>query len=444
MNDSIAALTALADSGDTSGKSWDELEGLWVDAMDQRFQECRPRIKVLAQLAEKAGINRIGTLSDVVPLLFAHTAYKSYPEAFIEKNRWDRMNLWLSTLGKYPVDNVNVGGVQDADEWIVRLHEAGHYVFATSGTSGKNSFLDQSAKDVAFANKLFIPARMRNAPRRPVFVLGPRKAPNRASASFNHVVAECGRPDAVYFLTDAELRITDLSRMARMRRRIGEGTAMPSEISGFEREIQLRQAANQAMLDTITEAIVKHRDEPIILFGLTPQLWAVVEAARARGLQDGCFHPDTLVISGGGTKGVKLPLDHVEQIRKFLGIPLGNFTQGYGMQEISTGASQVEKGRYEWPNWVVPLLLSDDGEMLNENRTGIQEGRLALFDVSIDARWGGIISGDKVTVDYETSPGGRSGPAILDISRYSDLQGGDDKLTCAGTIDSFVRGAVDE
>lgn len=443
MDDSIAALTALADSGDTSGKSWEELEGLWIDAIDRRFQECRPHIKVLAQLAEKASINRIEKLSDVVPLLFAHTVYKSYPEAFIEKNRWDRMNLWLSTLAKYPVGNVNVDGVRDADEWIARLHDAGHYVFATSGTSGKSSFLDQSAKDVAFANKLFIPARLRNAPRRPVFVLGPRKAPNRASASFNHVVAVCGRPDAVYFLTDAELRITDLSQMTRMRRKIGEGTATPSEISEFEQDMKLRQNASQAMLGSIADAIMKHRHEPIILFGLTPQLWTVVEAARARGLPDGCFHPDTLVISGGGTKGVKLPLDHVEQIQKFLGIPPENFTQGYGMQEISTGASQVEKGRYEWPNWVVPLLLSDDGETLNENRTGIQEGRLALFDVSIDARWGGIISGDKVTVDYEASPRGRSGPAILNIARYSDLQGGDDKLTCAGTIDSFVRGAVD-
>ena len=41
------------------------------------------------------------------------------------------------------------------------------------------------------------------------------------------------RPDAVYFLTDAELRITDLSAMARMRRRIGEGTATPAEIAEF-------------------------------------------------------------------------------------------------------------------------------------------------------------------------------------------------------------------
>jgi hypothetical protein len=67
-----------------------------------------------------------------------------------------------------------------------------------------------------------------------------------------------------------------------------------------------------------------------------------------------------------------------------------------------------------------------------------------LFDVSIDGRWGGIISGDRVVVDYDPSLTGRAVPAVTEIARYSDLEGGDDKLTCAGTIDSFVRGAVGE
>ena len=35
-------------------------------------------------------------------------------------------------------------------------------------------------------------------------------------------------------------------------------------------------------------------------------------------------------------------------------------------------------------------------------------------------------------------------PAVTEIARYSEFEGGDDKLTCAGTIDSFVRGAVGE
>ncbi len=91
----------------------------------------------------------------------------------------------------------------------------------------------------------------------------------------------------------------------------------------------------------------------------------------------------------------------------------------------------------------MPLVLDDGGEKLL-GAEGKVTGRMALFDVSIDGRWGGIISGDRVVMDYDPSPSGRTVPAVTEIARYSELEGGDDKLTCAGTIDSFVRGAVGE
>src|SRR5882757_6098609 len=175
MTSSIQTLMALSQLDDPTSRIWVELEPLWVAAMNERFQECRSKVKILDQLAEKAGISSINRLEDVVPLLFAHTVYKSYPDAFIDRGRWDRMNLWLNTLSKHPVENVDIEGIDDADEWIKRLHAANHYVFATSGTSGKNSFLNQSADDVAFANSVTTPKHI--APNsRPIFVLGPRKA----------------------------------------------------------------------------------------------------------------------------------------------------------------------------------------------------------------------------------------------------------------------------
>ena len=57
---------------------------------------------------------------------------------------------------------------------------------------------------------------------------------------------------------------------------------------------------------------------------------------------------------------------------------------------------------------------------------------------------GVIVTGDRVVMDFSPSPQGRAGPSVLEISRYSELEGGDDKLTCAGTIDAFVRGAIGE
>ena len=444
MTDSIKALMSQVDLDDPFNLTRDVLEPLWVDAINRRFQECRGRVRILDQLAEAAGINEVNSLEEVVPLLFAHTAYKSYPESFVDRGQWDRMNLWLNTLSKHPVEGVDVDGIGDADDWIARLHDAGHYVFATSGTSGKNSFLNQSGQDVTFADGAAIPKGIPQNRSRPVFVLGPRKAPNRASQTFTHMVEVVGRPGDVHFLTDAELKISDLSSMARMRRRIGDGTAAPSEIAEFEEGIKFRREIADQMLDGMIDKILAHRQEPSLIVGLTPQLFRVVEAARKRGVPEGGFHPETRVISGGGAKGFDLPADHVEQIMAFMGLTLDTFTQGYGMQEASSGGRMNEWGRYEFPGWIVPLLLDDSGEKLLDTHEGKVAGRMALFDVSIDGRWGGIISGDRVVIDCDPSPSGRTVPAVTEITRYSELEGGDDKLTCAGTIDSFVRGAVGE
>ncbi|MFT4027569.1 MAG: hypothetical protein QM676_12315, partial [Novosphingobium sp.] len=71
---------------------------------------------------------------------------------------------------------------------------------------------------------------------------------------------------------------------------------------------------------------------------------------------------------------------------------------------------------------------------------GKVEGRAAFFDLSMDGRWGGVISGDKIEIDYTPCACGARSPSISDtIARYADLSG-DDKIGCAGTVDAYVRG----
>ncbi|CAH2917693.1 MAG: hypothetical protein CPSOU_3107 [uncultured Paraburkholderia sp.] len=65
-----------------------------------------------------------------------------------------------------------------------------------------------------------------------------------------------------------------------------------------------------------------------------------------------------------------------------------------------------------------------------------------MIDLLADGRWGGVISGDKVTVEFGHGIDGVRTPIIRDVVRYRDLPGGDDKLSCAGTIDAYVRGEV--
>src|SRR6202034_3452427 len=123
-----------------------DLRELQLQALRERFAEKRLQIPILARRAKETGIAEIRSLDDVVPLLFTHTNYKSYPESFVDKGQWANMNLWLQTLSSQPVRNVRLDGVRDADVWLAHLGDAGHHVFASSGTSCKCSSLAQTSK----------------------------------------------------------------------------------------------------------------------------------------------------------------------------------------------------------------------------------------------------------------------------------------------------------
>ena len=96
--------------------------------------------------------------------------------------------------------------------------------------------------------------------------------------------------------------------------------------------------------------------------------------------------------------------------------------------------------RYHIPPWVVPLVLDKSGDTLLPIVDGEYEGRAAFFDLSLDGRWGGVISGDRISIDFSPCACGAKSPSIRDdIARFADLEG-DDKIGCAGTVDAYVRG----
>ena len=83
-----------------------------------------------------------------MPLLFPHTAYKSYPESFLIEEKWDRLGKWLGTVSPYPISPIETADVADIDDWIERLQAKGHYVSCSSGTTGKSAMLIASDKDM--------------------------------------------------------------------------------------------------------------------------------------------------------------------------------------------------------------------------------------------------------------------------------------------------------
>ncbi len=82
-------------------------------------------------------------------------------------------------------------------------------------------------------------------------------------------------------------------------------------------------------------------------------------------------------------------------------------------------------------------------------REGVQTGRAAFYDLLNESHWGGVISGDEITIDWDTPcQCGRSSVHIAhDIMRYSEKEGvEDDRISCSATqqvndeVVNFMRG----
>ena len=425
-----------------------DLLPLQLRAAQELFQQRREQIPLISRRAEDAGITEIRSLDDLVPLLFAHTVYKSYPASFIEQGRWDRMLQWLNTLSVEDVTEVDMAGVTNVDEWIDRLWAHGHMVLATSGSSGKCSFLNHTRGDSELKKRHFKYTVgwpfVSSSPTRTVFWLAPLKGPNSAIEAGNFNAENWGRPGGVFALTDQELKISEISQMAAMRKRMAEGTATPDEIAAFEASAQAKGQAGRASFLKLVDELLDRRHEPLFISGMWAQHMAIIERARERGINDGEFHADTVMNAGGGIKGVPLPADYKEQVHRFYGNVIT--PGGYGMTEMAQLNPRCEAGRYHHAPGLIWLILDKTGERLvtpADGIDGVVEGRFGFLDLLYEGRWGGLITGDKVTVDFaHRCPCGRSGPTLLDnITRFSDA-GEEDHIGCAGTIDGYIRGAL--
>lgn len=424
-----------------------DLEPAQRQALQELFAVRRTQIPLLARRAEDAGLERIRGFADAVPLLFAHTVYKSYPHSFVEQGRWDRMLQWLQTLSVSKVTDVDVGGVRDIDDWLERLWSAGHAVLATSGSSGKCSFLNHTMQDRARKTEHFKYSvgwpYIRSSPTRELFWLGPGFGRNSAVEAFISNAENWGRPGDVHSLSQP-LRISDVSRMAAMRKRMADGSATPDEIAAFEAEQVRRSTESRDDFYRLVERLLSLRREPIYVTGLWSQHMAIIARARELGVGDGEFHAETIVGAGGGIKGISLPPDYKEQVARFYGNVIRPVS--YGMTELALLMPRCEAERYHIPPGLIALPLDEPGERLltaADGPDGIVTARFGFVDLVYEGRWSGLITGDKIQMDLkDRCPCGRWGHTILDtITRFAQ-SGQDDHIGCAGTIDAYIRGSV--
>lgn len=449
MGQFVERLTHLIDAGDRYNIPFGELRDAQVAAMNERFQERRERIKLVGLRAKEAGIAELRSHEDAVRLLLPHTAYKSYPEGWIAQQRWDKLSKWLDTVSSYRVPVNEVSDVDGMDRWVERLGAKGFFVSCSSGTTGKSAMLVASQQDMDWCRKEAVatyawgsgitPARDRR-----MFGMAPVAHVPRNLVTGEAYVSALQDPNVPRFAYPVPpITVGALTHMVVLRKAMADGTAKPEDVAEFERISAERQKLVADAVGITARAVVEARHHKLHVTGLWAGLYEVARAVRDMGYSAKDFHPENSIYVGGGLKRAKLPADYREFVYETFNIRPERNYQNYSMQELHSGMPRCRAGgRYHVPPWVVPLILDKAGDSLLPIAATEYEGRAAFFDLSIDGRWGGVISGDRISIDFNPCRCGQRGASIRDdIVRYADLEG-DDKIGCAGTVDAYVRGVA--
>jgi hypothetical protein len=448
MGTAAEQLTSLVDSPNRYSIPHAELRAAQIEAANERLQERVGQIKLLAHRAREAGLSQVRKFSDLVPLLFAHTTYKSYPEGFVTDRKWDRLGKWLDTVSTQRVKEMDTSTVRDIDDWFSRLEAAGHFVSCSSGTTGKSAMMNASAADMAWAKRDSVAAfswgaGVTPAQDRHMFGLAPvASVPRNLAIRDGLRAALCDPASTPFIYPVPPITVGQITSMVALRKSIADGTAKPADIAAFEATSAARKEGVDRAVGISAEALVAARKEKLYVSGMWASLYKVAEAVRALGFSGQDFHADNTIYVGGGLKGAVLPPNYREYVFETFNISPQRVLQMYGMQEISTAMPRCKAGRYHVAPWLICLPLDEGGDQLLPMADGEVVGRAAFFDLSLDGRWGGVISGDRIAVDFGQCACGSQGPTIRDnIARYADLASGD-KITCAGTIDAYVRGVA--
>jgi hypothetical protein len=426
-----------------------EVEAVQLAAMNMRLDERRGQIKVLEKLADSQGIREIATLDDMAPLLMPHDIYKSYPVSLLARQRFDQITTWLSRLTRHDPTGVDVSGCDSIDSWLTKLRaETPLDVATSSGSTGTCSFFPKSKRDyeisvmglrVQLAQKFGQEPRPGDIEDKIHAVVPLYREGHASTGAFPKYIRQAfGKGDDAFLHTAFNHKISsDLMWLAaRLRAAAAKGDASkvdvpPSLLARREEWERTQREMPEKQMEFINRMVKELKGQRVFAMGTSNMFYAVAK----RGLEEGVtatFSPDSVLMGGGGAKGVPLPDDLEEVICKFFGFE--RMTSGYGMTEVNSFSIRCEHDHYHVLPWVTVFQLDlETGQPLP--RQGVRTGRAAFFDMTQDSTWGGLVTGDLVTIDWDQPCAcGRTSVALQKkINRVSELQGGDDKISCAAT-----------
>ncbi|MFV8053045.1 hypothetical protein [Mycobacterium sp. 48b] len=427
-----------------------DLEELQREAMARRFAEHRESIEMVNKLATRLGVSSVEKFDDIVPLMFSHTAYKSYPAALLDNKRWDLLTRWLNKLTCYDLSHVDVRGAETIDEWLDCLESQTPVQLVTSsGTTGTFSIIpkdDDTTVEGMHIWKMMVFQTFGKEPTEDelhpaVDIIWPNYSEGRFGMTrmVPWLKREfTGGDESRFHALYSGAMDTDLMFLAnKMRAAAAKGELdrleLDPKLAARKDEfiaMQARQATEvPEFLTRLTNQLAGKR---VFMLNTYPLMYALASAGLAEGVRAN-FATNSAILTGGGAKGQVLPENYMDVIREFYGVP--RIQEGYSFSEHNGVHFACEQGRYHIQPWVIPFVLDP---VTNEPlpRSGRQTGRFAVYDVYNQSHWGGVITGDEVTIEFsEPCPCGRTSVSIdHDIVRFSEKKdGAEDKISCAAT-----------
>jgi hypothetical protein len=425
----------------------EEREKLQLEAVRMNFALMRDRIPALKKLAERQGVEHIDRLEDVLPVCFDHRVLKNYPIQIIENRDFAKLTTWLGKLTVHDLTKVDLTGLKTIEEWLARLEAFGMLVTYSSGTTGKLSFVPRSYDEYGpwkfhfFSVNRACSGVDHYTTKLPTFsplYRGGYQTMLKMMTLFN--VEMAGGPENYITLYDTHIPADLMALSGRLQSAEDRGEIErlgldPALLEQRRTMLEQGRRREQDMEAWFGKLIRDYKGQRVKIGGTFADLYRVAKAGLEKGMR--CeFAPGSIMVGGGGMKGYKdAPDDWEDQVKYFFGVnKLGN---QYGFSECIGNAPMCDAGFFHFLPYAVPLLMDADGHSLP--REGVQTGRLVLVDPIPTSYWGGFVSGDEVTMHWEEDcPCGWGGPrAAKTIRRFAEKEGGDDKITCAGSQQAY-------
>ncbi|MCB1687336.1 MAG: hypothetical protein KDI33_02570, partial [Halioglobus sp.] len=308
----------------------DILQALQTEALKQRFHYCRDRIPMLTKLADRQDITELHAIDDVLPLLFEHTIYKSYPGFLLEKSEYDKLTRWLDRLTPYDLSGVDCSGCTTIHDWMDRIAAQTELdPITSSGTTGTMSFTPKDRKDwrtfILGGFRIQLLQTFGQPPSEEdlngkLHVCWPTHSNGHTAfyrspmyykeyfamgsdAHFHPMMESPGDTDLMYLA--ARLR----AAQARGDSRVNVPDSLLARRSELEAEERERPARVKAWIDDLVDNL---QGERVFIMAPAPLIYDVAKEALAEGRKCN-FAPNSSVTAGTGGKNAKMP-DDWEQV----------------------------------------------------------------------------------------------------------------------------------